>query len=71
MFSAAMEDAVVPETGEEQIVDALENAQELYERYVELSRIADIVPDDPLRPVSYEPPPVGLHLPGEPTVSLI
>lgn len=34
------------EQNEQQVYDALENAQELYERYLELSRIAEIVPDD-------------------------
>lgn len=34
------------EDSDQQVYDALEKAQRLYERYLELSRIADIVPDD-------------------------
>ena len=34
------------EQNDQQVYDALENAQELYERYLELSRITEIVPDD-------------------------
>ncbi len=66
-----MEGALAPETEDQQIFDVIENAQELYERYLELSRIADIVPDDAPAPAPYEPPPIGLHLQPNPIVSLI
>lgn len=44
------------EKSDQMVFDALENAQELYERYLELSRIADIVPDDLDRPSEPGPP---------------
>lgn len=36
-----------------EVLDALENAGKLYERYLELSRITDLTPDEP----EPEPPP--------------
>ena len=69
--TAAMGRAVGPQADDQQIFDAIENAQELYERYLELSRIADIVPDDPPEPAPYEPPPIGIHLRPNPIISLI
>lgn len=66
-----MEGALAPETEDQQVFDVIENAQELYERYLELSRIADIVPDDAPVPAPYEPPPIGIHLQPDPITSLI
>ena len=66
-----MESALAPEADDQQAFDAIENAQELYERYLELSRVADIVPDDPPAPTPYEPPPIGIHLQPDSLVSII
>ena len=44
------------EQSDQQVYDALENAQELYERYLELSRVADVVPDDLGQPSEPSPP---------------
>ena len=47
---------VVEEQDDQQVCDAFENAQEMYERYLSLSRINEIVPDSIGRPA--EPRPV-------------
>ena len=44
------------EKRDQQVYDALEDAQKLYERYLELSRIADVVPDDLDQPTQHGPP---------------
>jgi len=44
------------EQNDQQVYDALEDAQELYERYLELSRITEIVPDDLDQPAKPRPP---------------
>lgn len=44
------------EESDQQVYDALEDAQKLYDRYLELSRIADIVPDDLGQPSEPGPP---------------
>ena len=50
------ENLVSEEQDNQQVYDALENAQELYERYLELSRITEIVPDSIDRPAKPRPP---------------
>lgn len=40
-----------------EFLDPLENASELYDRYLKLSRITDLTPDKP-EPYSYTPPPL-------------
>ena len=63
------------EGNDQQVYDALENAQKLYERYLDLSRIADIVPDDldqPSQHGQHGPPslePLELIIPDIPTFS--
>ena len=61
----------MPRTDDQPIFDVLANTQELYERYLELSRIADITPDSAEEAVPYRPPPIGLHVHGRPTVLLV
>lgn len=44
------------EQNDRQVYDILENAQELYEPYLELSRVAEVVPDDLGQPSEPRPP---------------
>lgn len=48
-----------PSEEDREFLDPLENASELYDRYLKLSRMTDLTPDEP-EPYSPAPPPLDL-----------